>query len=190
MTDVADALAALSRVLTHLGLRWYVFGAQAAISWGAARVTKDVDVTVALGELSVSELIAQLDAAGFRSRATDLQELARTSRVLPVLYAATSTPVDLVLAGPGLEDAFLANTRERVIAGSTVPVAAAEDIVTMKLLAARPTDREDVVAMLRAQRGRFDDARVREMLAMLDEALGQSDLVASFDDARRRAGLS
>jgi len=187
MTDVADALGALARVLGALELRWYVFGAQAAIVYGASRVTKDVDVTVALGELPVATLLASLADAGFVSRARDAAELAALARVVPVTHAASGVPFDLVLAGPGIEEMFLDNARERKVADVSVPVAAAEDIVTMKLLAGRPHDREDVVAILRAQRGAFDEQRVRTSLEMLDEALDQSDLAASFDDARRRA---
>ena len=41
-----EALVALSRVAKELGLRWYLFGAQAAVLWGRARTTADVDVTV------------------------------------------------------------------------------------------------------------------------------------------------
>ena len=39
----AEVYAALSRVLSLLGVRWYVFGAQAAILYGAARFTEDIE---------------------------------------------------------------------------------------------------------------------------------------------------
>ena len=45
-SPVADLLADLSHALEGLGVRWYLFGAQAAIVHGAARLTADVDVTV------------------------------------------------------------------------------------------------------------------------------------------------
>jgi hypothetical protein len=187
MTDVAEALSALAHVLGELGVRWYVFGAQAAISYGASRVTHDVDVTIALGERPVGQLLASLSAAGWQSRATDAAELAALARVVPVVHAATGVPFDLVLAGPGIEETFLENARTRRIADVEVPVAAAEDIVTMKVLAGRPHDRQDVLAILRAQRASFDVQRVRAALEMLDDALDQSDLAANFEAAWREA---
>lgn len=187
MTHAADALAALDAAFRSLGLRWYVFGAQAAIVHGAARVTKDVDVTVDPGAHAPAAVLDTLLAAGFASRASDARTLAETSRILPLVHRASGMPVDVALAGQGLEEAFLDNAREATIAGVRVPVAAPEDIVTMKLLAARPTDREDVVAILRAQRARFDERRVRTMLAELEAALDQSDLLPALDDALRRA---
>lgn len=186
MSDVAEALGALSLLLRARGLRWYVFGGQAAIAYGSSRVTQDIDVTVEVAD--TASFVRALSAGGFASRARDLEELARFGRVLPIVHERSGVPIDVVLAGAGIEAQFLANARDRMIANLTVPVAAAEDIVTMKLLAARPTDREDVVAILRAQRGNFDETRVRDMLTMLDEALEQGDLVPSFEEALKRAG--
>jgi hypothetical protein len=47
-SSIADALRALATALDGAEVRWYVFGAQAAIAYGSTRVTKDIDVTVEL----------------------------------------------------------------------------------------------------------------------------------------------
>jgi hypothetical protein len=39
----AEVYAALAQVLSRLGVRWYVFGAQAAILYAAARFTEDIE---------------------------------------------------------------------------------------------------------------------------------------------------
>ena len=44
-SPVADLLADLSAALEALNIPWYLFGAQAAIVYGVARLTADVDVT-------------------------------------------------------------------------------------------------------------------------------------------------
>ena len=65
------------------------------------------------------------------------------------------------------------------------------DLVVLKVLAARAKDLEDVATILRVQRGRIDDVRVRHVLAMLETALGQSDLLSAFERlqaAARRHG--
>ena len=51
---VADLLADLARGLAALGVRWFLFGAQAAILHGSARLSADVDVTVELPEEGVA----------------------------------------------------------------------------------------------------------------------------------------
>jgi hypothetical protein len=52
-----------------------------------------------------------------------------------------------------------------------------EDLVIAKLLAGRPKDTEDARGVLRAQRPGLDTARVERVLGLLEEALGQSDLL-------------
>jgi hypothetical protein len=49
-SPVADLLRDLSRAFAEFGVPWYLFGAQAALLYGAARLTADVDVTVRLSE--------------------------------------------------------------------------------------------------------------------------------------------
>jgi hypothetical protein len=66
---IAELLAQLEHVFARQGLRWFLFGAQAAILHGAARLSADIDVTVDLGSRSTDELIDALAEAGFDLRA-------------------------------------------------------------------------------------------------------------------------
>ena len=67
-----------------------------------------------------------------------------------------------------------------------VPVAAVEDLVTMKVLAGRPTDLNDVEGMLRARRDEIDLDEVRRTLTVLEAALSRSDLLPRFEQIFRR----
>jgi hypothetical protein len=186
-SPLAEVLADLGRAFAALGIRWYLFGAQAAILYGAARLSADVDVTVALGDHQVAELVAALDASGFEARLPEPAAFAETNRVLPVVHRPTRMPADVILAGPGLEEQFLARTEARTIEDVVVPVASAPDLVVMKVLAGRPQDLEDATAVLGAQGHRLDAARVRAMLRELERALDRYDLVAAFDHALSQA---
>lgn len=187
-SPVADLLEALSRALDHLGVSWYLFGAQAAVLHGAARLTIDVDVTVQLGELH-SELLADtLTGAGFELTFSD-PAFIRQTRVLAASHPATGLGVDVVLGGPGLEQLFLDRAEVHHLEGVPVPVARATDVIVMKILAARPKDHEDVVSILVAQPELALD-EVRQTLEMLEQALAQSDLLPAFerDLVRARKG--
>ncbi|HVW27034.1 MAG TPA: nucleotidyltransferase [Polyangiaceae bacterium] len=181
------ALADLSEALGALRIDWYLFGAQAALIHGAARVTADVDVTLRLGKVTPARLAAELRQYGFGLRIRD-PSFVRTTRVLPVVHARTSVPVDLVLAGPGLEDAFLERAAVHDLGGVLVPVARAEDLIVMKILAGRDKDLDDVAAMLDARGAELDAKEVRSTLEMVESALGQSDLVPTWQ--RLRAGVA
>ena len=186
-SPVADLLASLGAALAAVHAEWYLFGAQAAIVYGVARLTADVDITARVPpRLSNQALVDALAPRGFRLRFDD-PVLVEHGRVLPFVHEATGLPVDIVLAGPGLEDEFFARTELRDIDGVGVPVVDVSDLIVMKVLADRPKDIEDVVTLLRVQSARIDRARVRHVLQMLESALGQSDLIPAFESAVARA---
>jgi len=186
-SPLADLLTDLGRALAQLGVRWYLFGAQAAILYGVARLTADVDVTVDLAGHSTAELVATLTTAGFEPRMPDAEAFAERTRVLPFLHRHTRIPIDIVLAGPGLEELFFSRVRERPIGPLRVPVASAEDLLIMKVLAGRPKDLDDVVAIARAHGSSLDFARVTETLRVLEKALNRGDLVVTLERALTRA---
>jgi len=188
MSPLGELLARLRAAFEGIGVRWYLFGAQAAIQHGAARVTADVDVTVILGDLPTQRLVSALTEAGFELRiAGDLDGFLARTRVLPMRDTTTSIPVDVVLGGPGLEEAFADRARATDAAGTRVPVISAEDLVVTKILAGRPKDLEDVVAVLAAQAQALDLEHVRATLRLLEEALGQADLLPAFERSWQRA---
>jgi len=186
-SSVADVLADLAVVFAALEVEWYLFGAQAAIVYGVARLTGDVDVTVRVPDrLPMAAVAGELERCGFRPRISDPAFIDQ-SRILPFVHEATGLPVDMVLAGPGIEDEFIARAQRRPIDGVEVPVADVTDLIVMKVLAGRPKDIEDVVKLLRVQEGRVSLARARNILAMFEEALAQDDLLPALDQAVARA---
>ena len=185
-SPVADLLADLARGFERLGMRWYLFGAQAAIVYGVARLTADVDVTVQTPATPTATWLASLEEHGFESRFTDINFVEQT-RVLPVVHSRTGLPVDIVFAGPGLEEEFLSRAVVRSIDGVPVPVIELADLVVLKVLAARPKDLEDLATLLRVHGDGLDVERIRTVLGMLEDALGQSDLLEVFERARGNA---
>jgi Nucleotidyl transferase of unknown function (DUF2204) len=183
---LASVLAAVADVLRSGGLRWYVFGAQAVLAYGRPRLTADLDITVAAEIEQVPELVSRLRGAGLLLQPGATEAFVRRTRVLPFVHEATGIPVDIVLAGPGLEEAFIANARDLDVAGVTVPVISPEDLVVTKILAGRPKDIDDVDGILREQLPALDLDRCRRFLSMLEEALARNDLLPALDEALAR----
>jgi hypothetical protein len=179
-SPLAEALSALARALAKLRAPWYLFGAQAALLYGAARLTADADVTVLLRDRPASDLVTVMEAAGFRLRVKDVDGFVARTRVLPFVHERTALPVDVVLAGPGLEEQFMRRRRRRVLDGVSIFVASPEDVVVMKVLAGRGKDEDDVAAILDAQR-RLDLARIRATLRILERAIDRRDLLSRLE---------
>jgi predicted nucleotidyltransferase len=186
-SPVADLLADLARAFDALGVAWYLFGAQAAIVYGVARMTADVDVTVqAPAGMATADWLTVIEHHGFEARFADPAFVAAT-RVLPLVHLATQLPVDVVIAGPGLEDEFTTRAVRRGVDGVVVPVVDVSDLVILKVLAARPKDEEDVTMLVRIHGDSLDYGRIRTVLGALQDALGQNDLLPAFARAVARA---
>lgn len=188
---IGDALGALAKALNEAGIRWYLFGAQAGILYGVPRLTADVDATADYPIERADELVRLLGGAGFQARVGDVATFVRRTRVIPLTHAPSGIPVDLVLAGVGLEQEFLGRVRLMDLDGVAVSVIAPDDLIVTKVLAGRPKDLEDVQAVLTQQAGALDLDRVRRILGALDRALDRADLVASLEnlvEASRREG--
>jgi len=142
---------------------------------------------VDLGERETALLVRSLEKAGFRLRVRDVGGFVATTRVVPLLHRASGMPIDVVLAGPGLEDLFFKRRRQRIVDGVRIPVASPEDIVVMKVLAGRGKDEDDAVAILAARRTLKVDL-IRATLTMLERALDQTDLGPRFEELLVRAG--
>lgn len=177
---VADLLADLARGLRALGVRWFLFGAQAAILHGSARLSADVDVTVDLGARSSRELVDALSREGFELRVSDTAGFVEATRVMPLVHRSSRMPLDLVLAGPGLEEQFFARAAEHLVGDVRVPVVSAEDLIAMKILAGRPRDMEDAAGIIRVRRD-LDVESIRGTLRLLERALDRADLVVELE---------
>jgi Nucleotidyltransferase of unknown function (DUF6036) len=179
MSGLVEAFESVSAAFGGLGLRWYVFGAQAAILHGIARATADIDVTVDPGARKTAEIARALTSHGFTLRIDDEAFVERT-RVLPVTHKS-GVPVDVVLAGPGLEDLFFERVVHRRVGSVEVPIASAEDLIVMKVLAGRDKDLDDVRGLLTARKRDLDVEEIRETLGLLESALDQRDLLPLFE---------
>lgn len=178
---IVEVVRALAVVLERFDAPWYVFGAQAATVWGAPRMSADLDVTAGLGPARVAEAVAALENAGFHLRVRDAADFVARTRVLPLIHRASGIPVDLVLSGPGLEERFHERAIPVDLGGTAILFISPEDLIVTKILAGRPKDLEDVRGVLRARAKALDLVYVRSTLALLEEALAQSDLLSALD---------
>jgi len=184
----AELFRALAEALHRLRASWYVFGAQAVLVWGRPRLTADIDVTVKLDPEDPERLVKTLEEAGFTLRVSATADFVTRTRVLPFVHASSQWPLDVVLAGPGLEERFLRDAVDVDVGEDVrVPMIRAEDLLVTKILAGRPKDLDDVRGVLLERLDRLDLGSIQKTLALLEDALGVSDLIPVFDAELARA---
>lgn len=185
MSKLTEALRSLSSALEGLGVGWFLFGAQAAIFRGSRRLTNDIDVTLVLAGEPTQPVVARMQREGFSLRVADVDGFVDTTKVLPFVHDPTRVPVDVVLGESPLEELFLqASEHIDVGAGLVIPVASAEHLIVMKLLAGRPKDLDDSTAIARAND--VDFVQVESLAEALAEGLGEHDILAALTELRRR----
>lgn len=177
-SPLAHVLADLDAALARVGARWYLFGARAAQLRGARRATVDVDVTVF--DTADSEQLLSAMRRRFALRVPDAAGFLAATRVLPLVHTATSIPVDAVLGGPGLEEYFLSRASAIEHGGVSVLVPCAQDLVVMKVLAARDHDIGDAVEMIAFDPGAVDFEAMRELLDDIGRSIGDAGMLEAF----------
>lgn len=182
--EVAELLPGIARALKAAKVRWYVFGAQAVIAAGAVRATADLDITTE--DVAVETLLKAMKPLGFRLRhdIDGVEELITHHRILPLAHAKSGYQLDVVRAGPGLEQQILERVTLRRVGRSNIPFASTSDLVVLKIIASRPKDLEDVRVLLDVARAEIDERAVRSRLAEFGALIDDSTLVDTFERLR------
>jgi predicted nucleotidyltransferase len=196
MADPApeQALAAITRELSERGRRFALVGGLAVSVRAEVRFTRDVDVAVLVSDdADAEQLIYELRQRGYQALATvehETQHRLSTVRLL----GSDGVKVDLIFATSGIEPEIIDGaTSVEVAAAGSIPVAAAEELVAMKVLSmtdVRLQDRLDAQRILQLV-PELDLARVRADLVRIGERgfdRGQ-DLNSKFDALLRAVGI-
>lgn len=140
--------------LTSAGVKYALVGGLAVSARAEPRLTRDVDVAVAVADDAAAEaVLRRLIAVGYRVVAT--VEQTRRGRLATARLASPASPdvvVDLLFATCGIEPEIVAAAENlEVLRGLVVPVARAGHLIAMKLLASdarrRPQDADDLATL-------------------------------------------
>jgi predicted nucleotidyltransferase len=171
----------LKTALESLGLQWQIIGAQALLAHGVPRATQDVDVSVFIGSTTIEQILNELKKSGIVAREKVSEQLAFQQRVLLLVHTDSGTPIDLVLAGVGLEEEFLSRSSLKQLENVQIPVAHVNDLIVMKMLAQREKDIEDVRLLLRSGVREIDFELIRVQLRMIGQWLDDSAMPDLFE---------
>jgi hypothetical protein len=172
VSNLYRALVRADLVLRKLRLSWALVGGMAVSVRAEPRTTRDLDVSVAVGNDSEAEsAVRELMSHGYRLQATPLEHL-DTKRIATVRFLSTGAEshgviLDVLFASSGIENEVVAAaTPIEVLAGLVVPVASVWHLLALKTLAGRHQDITDIKSLLRFA-DEADLHRAREALELI-----------------------
>jgi hypothetical protein len=175
MTSLDRAIHDITAVLESLHIEHAVIGGIANAIWGEPRATIDVDVTVSVNEEELTGTVPAI-AANFRPAISDPVAFVRQTRVLP-LDTADGVRIGVIFALLPFELDAIRRARDVSIAGRTVHVVTAEDLVLMKITSERSRDVSDAEAIVRRRAGELDRGYLEPRIRELATALEREDII-------------
>lgn len=170
--SIRQTLVEIADFLDSVSVRFVLIGGLAVAVRGEPRVTADVDLVAGVDLDRALVLIGEFERTDFRPLFADVSELVQTALLLPLRHNQTRIKVDLAIGLSGFEKQVIDRATSIQVANRTIPVASAEDLILMKLLAARPRDTADVDGIVGRQRGALDWKYLFQTGGELQEAVG------------------
>jgi len=130
-----------------------------------------------------------MEAAGFALRVDD-PDFVRRTRVMPFVHRQTAMPLDIVLAGAGLEDEFLDRAKLLDLGGIVAPTIEVGDLIVATVLASRPKDIDDATALWRLHHPEIDAERIRRTLRLSNRRLDKAISWRPSKDSRAEPDVS
>jgi hypothetical protein len=183
LTTIVD----LGVFLDSQGAPFAIIGGIAVALHGEPRHTMDVDAVIDVTLERAVALLHVLEGSSFEPLFPDAAAVVRASCILPLRHRATGVTVDLAVGLSGFEQQLIARARRLPAGGATVPVATAEDLIVLKLIAGRPRDVDDVRGIVSKQADTLDWNYLSATGAGLQTALA-IDLLPELERLRRQRG--
>ncbi len=180
LAALTTSLRDLTAWLTSRGIPHAVIGGVATAFRGRARITEDIDAVVLAEDRTPEMLLADAKEHGFLPRRPDAATFAAVTRILQLQHEHDGITVDLSLGMLPFERELIDRSTTESVQDTEFPVATAEDLVVMKVLAFRGKDVVDIESVLDANPS-LDLKRVRRWVGMLAEALDEPEVAQRFD---------
>jgi len=185
MSSLLEAVTQLQTKLDQAGIPSALIDGLAVGAWAKARVTRDVDLKILLRRDESQKLWDLLKEAYRSLQADPVQTLQRNGIVFVVNQA--NVRLDLALADTEFDEILIARAKQ-VDLGSEqmVRVCSPEDLVILKLIAARPQDQIDVSNVIRRQAENLDDTYITNWLVQFEKMIDDSTLLRSYRQLREQ----
>jgi len=173
-------LEAIGLGLEERQIPYMIIGGQAVLIYGEPRLTRDIDVTLAVGPERLAEITGFARARAWRLLVESPDEFVKRTMVLPCADPESGIRIDFIFSNSPYEHQAMDRVRRVTIGKAAVRFASPEDVVVHKVIAGRPRDLDDARSIL-LKNPRLDREYIRRWLREFDRSLAQKYL-RTFDD--------
>lgn len=145
---MAQALADLCFWLNSQHIPYTLIGGVAISLVAQPRATQDIDALIWLEEEKWRDMINKSAAFNFKGRIADVEEFARTTRVLLMRHVTSGISIDLSCGALSFELQAIERSRKVEIAQIVLNVSSPEDLIIMKAVARRARDIADIESII------------------------------------------
>jgi hypothetical protein len=166
--EQSELLRDVTKVLEHLGLRYFVTGSMATIFFGEPRFTNDIDIVVDLPTAKVSSLVAAFPAPEFSVSEETIHRAISRRGQFNLIHPASGLKVDFMLPAdsPFNRSRFLRAAKVRPAADFEVTFSSVEDVILKKMEAYREGGSEkhlrDITGVLKITGERLDRGYIED----------------------------
>jgi len=178
-SPLLSALSSISSLLGDPDVRGVLIGGVAASLIGRPRFTNDIDLLVLDLDDRIPPFIEKLKSFGIEPRISDAEAFARRSRVLLARHAASGINVDISMGILPFENEAIQRRITASVAGIELYVPTPEDLIILKSIAQRPTDLQDIQAIV-SRHPDLDKQRILSAVREFADLLGRQELYTTI----------
>lgn len=178
MSDELRVLRIVSERLEALGLRYMLTGSFAMAFYATPRMTRDLDIVVAIGERDVPAVVEAFGTEFYVDEEA-AREAVRSERLFNLMHLGSGIKVDFIVRkGDEYRRLELARRRRMEVAGFQTWVVSREDLILSKLVWAKVSGSE---LQLRDARALRDENLDRDYLRDWAKRLTVADELSKID---------
>jgi predicted nucleotidyltransferase len=163
----------IGKALDKSHISYMIIGGQAVLFYGEPRFTRDIDITLGLDVNDLETLLKIISNLKFKTLSKNIQKFVNETMVLPVSDIQSGIRIDFIFSNSEFEKEAIKRVKKVKYNGATIKVASLEDVVIHKMVAGRPRDIEDILAIL-SKNPKFDSRYILSWLRKFDLMLDKN----------------
>ena len=172
---LSPALESVCQLLGQEDVHGMIIGGLAASLLGRPRFTNDIDLIILDLDDRIPEFIQKLKNFGIEPRISDVEQFAAESRMLLSRHIESGINIDISMGVLPFEREAVERRRVEFAYGLEIVLPTPEDLIILKSISQRPTDIEDIKAILARHPG-IDNKRILSTVREFADILEMPEL--------------